>query len=104
MKLRNKYSSYFLDKDMNGRIFLSLKVQYNYHIELREDRHYYSVPWQYKGKQVTVIYTDSVVEIYHKHIRIALHKRVHKRGYTTLKEHIASSASILCRMEPSGND
>ena len=71
--------------------FLGLKVQYNYHIELREDRHYYSVPWQYKGKQVTVIYTDSVIEIYHKHIRIALHKRVHKRGYTTLMELINST-------------
>jgi len=27
-----------------------LTVQFNYHVELREDRHYYSVPWQLKGK------------------------------------------------------
>jgi len=29
-----------------------LTVQFNYHIELREDRHHYSVPWQLKGKRV----------------------------------------------------
>lgn len=80
--------------------FLSLKVQCNYHIELREDRHYYSVPWQYKGRQVTVIYTDSVVEIYHKHIRIALHKRVHKRGYTTLKEHMPPQHQFYAEWNP----
>ncbi|GFP19701.1 hypothetical protein HKBW3S03_01206 [Candidatus Hakubella thermalkaliphila] len=71
------------------RTFLNLKVQFNYHIELREDRHYYSVPWEYKGKRVQVLYTDRVVEIYHDHLRIAFHKRdrtPHK--YTTLREHM----------------
>jgi len=69
--------------------FLNLKVQFNYHIELREDRHYYSVPWQYKGKRVRVVYTTSIVEIYHDNIRIAFHKRDRKpNGYTTFKEHM----------------
>lgn len=80
--------------------FLSLKVQPTYHIELREDRHYYSVPWQYKGKQVTVIYTDSVVEIYHKHIRIALHKRAYEKGYTTLKEHMPAQHRFYAEWSP----
>ena len=34
---------------------LDLKVQLNYHIELREDRHYYSVPWRLKGTRVQVL-------------------------------------------------
>lgn len=68
--------------------FRRLKVASNYHIEIREDSHYYSVPWQYKGKDVTVIYTASEVEVYHKGLRIALHKRKKERGYTTLKEHM----------------
>jgi len=53
--------------------FLNVKVQFNYHIEVREDRHYYSVPWRYKGKRVTVIYTERIVEVYHNNLRIAFH-------------------------------
>jgi transposase len=69
--------------------FLSKKVQFNYHIEITEDKHYYSVPWQYRGKQVRIIYTTDVVEIYNSNNeRIAFHKRDKRiNGYTTLSEH-----------------
>ena len=70
------------------RNFRRLKVPSSYHIELREDNHYYSVPWQYKGKRVTVIYTTRTVEIYHNHLRLAWHKRDRQAGYTTRKEHL----------------
>ncbi len=71
------------------RKFLTLKVQFNYHIELREDRHYYSVPWRYKGIRVRVVYTSQVVEIFHDNIRIAFHKRARTAGgYTTEEEHM----------------
>ena len=33
--------------------FRRFKVPSNYHIEIREDNHYYSVPFKYKGKNVT---------------------------------------------------
>ena len=73
----------------NRKKYLKRKVQYNYHIELAEDRHYYSVPWRLKGETVQVIYSDTAVEIYHKNKRAALHQRV-KTGsrYTTVKEHM----------------
>ena len=80
--------------------FRRFKVPSNYHIEIREDNHYYSVPWQYKGRNVTVIYTASTVEIYHKSIRIALHKREEKRGYTTLKEHMPSQHRFYAEWSP----
>ena len=71
------------------RNFLSLKVQFNYHIYFNPDIHYYSVPCQYKGKQVVVIYTSDSVEIYYKNVRIIFHKRDRAvNGYTTLKEHM----------------
>ena len=71
------------------KTFLNLQVQFNYHIELREDQHYYSVPWEYKGKRVQVLYTDRVVEIYHDHLRIAFHRRDRTPPkYTTLREHL----------------
>jgi len=58
------------------------------------------VPWQYKGKDVTVIYTASTLEIYHKSIRIASHQREKERGYTTLKEHMPSQHRFYAEQSP----
>ncbi len=63
------------------------KVQFNYHVELREDVHYYSVPHQYSGKKTTMIYTDTIVEIYLKNMRIAMHKREVKIFYKGELDH-----------------
>ena len=40
-----------------------LTVQRNYHVQLREDCLYYSVPYQYVGKKVKVLYDSRVVEV-----------------------------------------
>lgn len=80
--------------------FRSLKVPSNYHIELREDNHYYSCPWQLRGKRVMVVYTQSMVEIYHQNRRVALHKRERNRGYTTLKEHMPSKHRFYAELTP----
>ena len=62
--------------------FKNLTVQYNYHVELREDRHYYSVPWKLKGQKVKVVYDERNVAIYHDNIRIVQHQRSYKpNGY-----------------------
>lgn len=66
-----------------------LTVQRNYHIQLREEGLYYSVPWQYAGKKVKVWYDQKTVEVYYDHQRIAIHPRsLHRQGYTTLREHM----------------
>ncbi len=73
------------------RRFKCLKAQFNYHVYLSEDKHYYSVPYRYRGKQITVIYTDSIVELFFKNKRIAFHKRdCSPNHYTTVKEHMPS--------------
>ncbi|MBN3034806.1 MAG: IS21 family transposase [Bacteroidales bacterium] len=65
------------------------KVQKNYHVILGEDWHQYSVPYQFIGKQVRIIYDSDEVEVYHNLQRIAVHKRNYRRhGYTTLAEHM----------------
>lgn len=72
------------------RTFKSLKAQFNYHIYLTEDKHHYSVPYRYRGKQLKVIFTDSVVEIFYNNNRIALHKRSPAiNGYSTITEHMS---------------
>ena len=63
-------------------------VQRNYHIHLREDGLYYSVPWKYVGEKVKVWYDNKTVEIYLDHQRIAVHVRMPGRGYHTLGEHM----------------
>lgn len=69
--------------------FCRIKVQFNYHIYFRVDKHYYSVPSDYRGKNVDVVYTDSGIEIYYRNIRIAFHKRDRRmNGYTTISEHM----------------
>lgn len=65
------------------------KVAFNYHVQLKEDKHYYSVPYLLKGKEVRIIYDDRNVAIYHDNIRVVQHKRstlAHK--YTTKKDHM----------------
>jgi len=80
--------------------FRCFKVPSNYHIELREDNHYYSVPWQLRGKRVVLVYTQSIVEIYHQNMRVALHIRERKRGYTTKKEHMPPNHRFYAELSP----
>lgn len=64
-------------------------VQFNYHVELKEDRNYYSVPYTLKGQRVKLIYDERIVSIYHDNIRIALHRRsLRQNKYTTLRDHM----------------
>jgi transposase len=71
------------------KYFETHKVAVDYHIILSEDKHYYSVPYQLKGKQVKVIFDDRIVAIYADNLRIAQHRRNKKRGqYTTLSAHM----------------
>lgn len=66
----------------------SAKVKKNHHVILGEDWHQYSVPYQYTGQDVSLVYDENVVEVFLNMKRIAVHNRNYLRnGYTTLKEH-----------------
>lgn len=68
---------------------VTLTVQRNYHIQLTEDHRYYSIPYQYVGKKVKVLYDARVVEVYFGFDRIAVHVRKNiNKAYTTLAEHM----------------
>ncbi len=71
-------------------------VMKNTHICLGEDKHYYSVPHQYMGKKVKILYNDDRVEIFYHYHPIAKHKRdKRKHKYTTLREHLAGSQQYV---------
>ena len=72
------------------------KVQKNGHVWLKEDGHYYSVPYIYIGKQVALHYTKTMVEVYFNHDRIASHARSKIiGGYTTLKDHMPTTHQFV---------
>ncbi len=63
-------------------------VQFNYHISV--DGMLYSVPYEYIKKKVDVKITDTTVEIFYSHNRIASHRRLKGRPgqYSTITEHM----------------
>lgn len=73
------------------KYYKELTVAKNNHIYLTPDKHYYSVPFQYIGQKVKVIFTRTLVHIYAKGEQIALHLRSANAGrYTTDKAHLCS--------------
>jgi transposase len=82
--------------------YLQVKVMKNCYVQLHKDRHYYSVPFQYIGNKVKIVYTSTVVSVYLAGERIAYHlrdRRPHK--YTTVKEHLPSSHQFVSEWNPS---
>jgi transposase len=76
------------------------KVQRNYHITLGEDWHHYSVPYQYIGKTVQIIYDTDHVEIYLDTVRIVCYRRNYNRnGHTTLLEHMPPDQNHYARIK-----
>ncbi len=83
------------------RQFQVSKVEFNHHIYLKEDKHYYSVPYKYTGQKAKTLYTDRMVEIYKDNVRIALHRRNRQcYGYTTLKSHMPPEHQFVSGWNP----
>lgn len=84
-------------KSLPGVLFtpkksVAVTVQRNYHIQLREDHHYYSAPYRFAGKKVKVLYDSKTVEIYLEHQRIAVHSRTSfGSSYHTIPDHMPSN-------------
>ena len=77
------------------------KVEFNYHVYLKEDKHYYSVPYQYTGVKVKTIYTSRMVEIFKDNVRIAIHQRNRRPyWYTTKKEHMPQNHQLVAGWNP----
>ncbi len=85
------------------KYYRTATVQKNSHILLGQDKHYYSVPMRYIGKQVSVIYTANDVNIFFENQRIAYHKRNrHMHKYTTVADHLPSNHRYMLGLSPDG--
>jgi transposase len=66
-------------------------VSKNNYVCLGEDKHYYSVPYRYIGKKVSILYSQSKVDIYYRYEHIATHKRNRRPFmFTTVDDHLAT--------------
>jgi transposase len=76
-------------------------ISVNGHVCLKEDKHYYSLPYQCIGKKVKLLYTSSKVEIFYNYTSIAIYQRDRKHyGYTTNVEHLASTHKYITEWNP----
>lgn len=82
------------------KYYADLTVMANNCIYLARDKQYYSVPFQYIGSKVQIIYTRTLVRIYKGGICIATHQRATGAGYTTTIEHFASTHQHHMRRNP----
>ena len=73
---------------MNWREWKKATVQFNYHISV--DGMLYSVPYEFIKRKVDVRVTDTIIEIFYNHNRIASHRRLYGRKgqYSTVTEHM----------------
>jgi transposase len=81
--------------------YLHVKVMKNCYVQLHKDRHYYSVPHQYIGSKVKIVYTVTHVSVYLSGERIAYHLRDRRPyKYTTVKEHLPSTHQFVSEWNP----
>ena len=73
------------------KYYRELTAAKNNHIYLSVDKHYYSIPHTLIGQKVKVIYTRSMVYIYHAGKQVAVHVRSNGIGtYTSVGDHLCS--------------
>lgn len=66
------------------------RVNIDYHVAY--DHHHYSTPYQLVHELCDVRATSTVIEIFHRGVRVGSHRRsYHRGGYTTNKEHMPKS-------------
>ena len=75
------------------------RVNMDYHIEF--EQHYYSVPYQLLKEQVDIRCTNTIIEVFSKNKRVALHTRKFKQGaFTTNPEHMPKSHQQYLKWTP----
>lgn len=74
-------------------------VPKNCHICLPADKHYYSVPYQFIGKNIKIMYSNDKVEMFYHYERIAFHTRDRQPyKYTTVNDHLSPAHRFVVEL------
>jgi hypothetical protein len=81
-------------------VWKTAKVRPDYHISIGSM--FYSVPYEYINREVEVRLSDSLVEIYFNHMRVATHKRLYgKYGQlSTVHDHMPDNHKLYVDQTP----
>lgn len=76
------------------------KVRPDYHISV--ESMFYSVPYEYINQQVDIKLSDSLIEVFFKHMRIASHKRLYGRygQLSTVRDHMPDNHKLYVDQTP----
>lgn len=76
-------------------------LQGNNHVRLSEDKHYYSAPYGYLNQKLSILYSQSNVEIFFGYELVAIHQRDRRPyRYTTVEDHLASKHRYVGNQTP----
>ena len=103
--LFDREESHLLSPLPKGRFelksYLKLTAGTNYHVYLKREKHYYSVPHRYCGKRLDVLLTAKQVCIYYKGEQIAMHlKGISSSRYTTNPDHMPENHKYVLGLSP----
>jgi transposase len=71
-------------------------VQNNYYFQLPDNKHYYSVPFKFVGKQLIAYFNSSIVEVYYNHERVSVHvRRSTEPHYNMIEEHMKENHKAM---------
>jgi len=73
-------------------------VGIDYHVAI--EKHYYSVPYRYARKAVTVRVSANTIDCFYQQKRVAYHQRQFKPGHTTCKDHMPQSHQAYLEWTP----
>lgn len=76
------------------------KVLPDYHVSV--ESMFYSVPYEYINQQVDIKLSDSLLEVYFKHMRIASHKRLYGRygQLSTIRDQMPDNHKLYVDQTP----
>lgn len=75
-------------------------VQRSYYIQLPDNKHYYSVPYEHVGRKVTVHFNQRTVEVYYNYERIAFHVRSSAEPkYNRIDEHMPKNHQYMAETQ-----
>ncbi len=82
------------------KICKKVVVQQNYYIQLPDNKHYYSVPYEHVGHTVTIYYNQRTVEVYYNYERISFHVRNSTEPkYNRIHEHLAPNHQYMLELQ-----
>lgn len=81
-------------------VWKTAKVRPDYHISIESI--FYSVPYEYIGKQVEIRLTEHLIEAYFNHMRIATHKRLYGKfgQFSTHPDHMPDNHRLYIEQTP----